>query len=654
MTVLPSSFKKLRLILKQWGLQIWQVNTRIPVIEGGILLVVAGSVYIPLWWGNYPYVHSIGSNVLWTFQYGHQVLSGQGWPRWLEQSFASLGSPTFVFYPPISMIATVPFALLNWPVVDRIIGSISLAIGVMGLGSYGYARTLLKQRWLALLCACLAVLSPYFLINIYIRGALGEMWAMAWIPWILWADAVAQSGSMQSPSSQSSKLGSFCFSTVFTSLGIALVGLSHLPTILLFTGGWLVTPWIRALGLRASWHSLWKGVQRSYPPLFIGLGLASALLLPALLDQDLVNIGFIKANAQPTERFMLVGLWQDPAHLSLPHFTEHDFDSTLTPIFILTLTTWILAVYFNRLQPIQGSGMVLISSSLALVMMTDLSRWVYVWIPPLMSIQFSWRWLALAGAHWPFIWGILLHAQDQSRQAQGRLRLRGLDLGITAVVSLILIQGIWSHIVFWPQKASELNTFFEDRAQLTAEVDLQDRPYQPVDFALLRTQSGDPFMTDVSEYTPRTALGPPHLPPRTFDQVEWIQGHGDSQITQWRPGWRSLLVTHSSGGVLGLRTYAWPGWKVSVRPLESGSLGSQRSGRLELSKDQAQSSSALDPWGRLTVEVPAGDSDIEVSYQGTQSERIGRWLSGLSGLSALLYGRWRGKYERWGGKWKGK
>jgi hypothetical protein len=127
----------------------------------------------------------------------------------------------------------------------------------------------------------------------------------------------------------------------------------------------------------------------------------------------------------------------------------------------------------------------------------------------------------------------------------------------------------------------------------------------------------------VNEYRPRTQkdLG---TPPRTFAEVEWAEGNGALIGVQWRPGSRRFSVDSPTGGRVLVRTAAWLGWEISVN------------GKLSVG-DQAGD------FGRMIVDVPAGKSDVAITYRGTPNQRLGNTISlgTLLVIAGAFAWRWR-------------
>ena len=151
------------------------------ILSAVILIATA-----PMLERSYPITHSTHFNLSWALQYQYQFFAGQAYPRWLEFSNFGFGNATFVFYPPLCMVATLPFRALGLGLVGSLIASMALAMLVFGGGLYRYSDRLFP-RWIAILVAALGILSPYFLVDIYQRGSLGEVWAIALLPWIILA-----------------------------------------------------------------------------------------------------------------------------------------------------------------------------------------------------------------------------------------------------------------------------------------------------------------------------------------------------------------------------------------------------------------------------------------------------------------------------------
>ncbi|MFH1277825.1 MAG: 6-pyruvoyl-tetrahydropterin synthase-related protein [Candidatus Eisenbacteria bacterium] len=148
-----------------------------------VVLLLCGR---PLLTGALPYDHD-GQNSTIRFVYAREA-AGQGsvsW-RWLPGMARGYGYPLLNYYAPL---ATVCGGVL-YGVTD----SLGLAKGLLlflslGAGWVG-VWVWVGARWRgppAALAASLYVLAPYYLLNVFVRGAISETLALSIFPWVLWA-----------------------------------------------------------------------------------------------------------------------------------------------------------------------------------------------------------------------------------------------------------------------------------------------------------------------------------------------------------------------------------------------------------------------------------------------------------------------------------
>jgi len=125
-----------------------------------------------------------------TAELAYLVRQGELYSRWAADFYYGYGYPLFNFYGPLTYYVGVAFAAL--PGVD-LVGGVKavflLGIALAGLGMYALAR----RRWGELggvLAATAYVYAPYLLLfDPYLRGNLAEGFTFALFPWVLWAFA---------------------------------------------------------------------------------------------------------------------------------------------------------------------------------------------------------------------------------------------------------------------------------------------------------------------------------------------------------------------------------------------------------------------------------------------------------------------------------
>ena len=73
----------------------------------------------------------------WSYFWGKQVLEGQLFPKWFDAAFDGLGNTSFIFYPPLMRVTTLPFAILQLSPTLQIKGAIII---LLLLNTYGVIK----------------------------------------------------------------------------------------------------------------------------------------------------------------------------------------------------------------------------------------------------------------------------------------------------------------------------------------------------------------------------------------------------------------------------------------------------------------------------------------------------------------------------------
>ncbi len=104
-------------------------------------------------------------------------------PRWSENFGYGYGMPLFQFYAPFPSYVSSSLYLLGFSLVSSVKVLYLLSTVLAFIGMYLLGKNVL--RWDAgLLASILFVLAPYRAVNLFVRGAISESFAMATYPWI--------------------------------------------------------------------------------------------------------------------------------------------------------------------------------------------------------------------------------------------------------------------------------------------------------------------------------------------------------------------------------------------------------------------------------------------------------------------------------------
>ncbi|MEM9566689.1 MAG: hypothetical protein AAF974_00135 [Cyanobacteria bacterium P01_E01_bin.34] len=610
-------------------------STRIGSRIAAIALLLAGiatAVIAPMAISGYPITHSTHFNLSWVFQYQAQVNGGQWYPRWLEYSNYGFGNPTFAFYPPLCMMATLPFHLMGLDMASSLVASMWLAVVVFTAGTFRYARHFFSASTAAI-AAISAGTMPYLFVDIYQRGAIAEVWGIAAIPWLLWTSHLAIAGNHLVPSNSAPNNSVEPSARRFrwdVLVGVAIAYgfliLSHLPTLLMVTCLWVLLP------LFGSRHR--GNTVRLFCAAFLGGGgWTAAYILPVLTERRLIQVDALTAleEYRPSNRLMLNNL------LSLqPQLTQHWFDRSLLPLWVVSVAlvtaTALVWLWIQHQRPYRSfsvqimAGYWLLISAIALLMTTDVLGWMYPIVPPLQTIQFSWRWMTVLCTTGPLLLAYLLDMAQRHQHAARRLVSA---LIVTVVLAIAAVNITLS--VRTIQHASFDHTTISQFTQLAeAKVFPSEPIQQPQDsFMYWHWRHPDGLgLVDVPEYRHRAvSLAMP--PTRPYPLLEWLDRgddktefaiSGELTLLSWEYGLRHFRATNlgEEPRAVQLRTFFYPGWVASL---------GERSIPIEPSQD-----------GRLQLSIPSGSHEVTVRYRGTIAHRLGLWIGGF--MMTILASRW--------------
>lgn len=191
-------------------------------IHPSMLLLAGAVIYasIPSFRDNIGNYHDTRFHIsrLWNLAYG--LRSGQFPVRCAGYSYNGYGAVTSVFYPDLFLY---PFAvlLLIGASTNYVMQCIFICLNILScLFMYDCAKNILKDRWYAVVSSILYTLAIYRLTDIYVRCALGEAIAFAFLPllirgiWSVWFEDKN--------------------AWPYLTLGVCAIFFSHMLTVLMF------------------------------------------------------------------------------------------------------------------------------------------------------------------------------------------------------------------------------------------------------------------------------------------------------------------------------------------------------------------------------------------------------------------------------------
>jgi hypothetical protein len=285
--------------------------------------------------------------------------TGQFPVRWAAGLDNGYGIPLFTYVYPLPYYLAVPLSALGvspfW--IVKI-----LTIGFLWLGGLGIYCLSPQQRLRSLVAATIYITAPYQLLNVFVRGALGETLALGLIPWVMVIGRRLTSRSLQ----------------WYDPIPMALLLLSHaflgylwLPIYLILT--WTRKSWVKQIVL-----------------ILFAFGLSAWYIIPAI-----TKAGWVVSGATGDYTFAyrdhfvsLLQLLTGPWGYGFSVKGSGDGIS-----FQLGYVIWTLGLILAMTQKVRLKYLLVIGGSLFLMLEPSLKIWEMV--APLALMQFPWRFLVV-------------------------------------------------------------------------------------------------------------------------------------------------------------------------------------------------------------------------------------------------------------------
>ena len=497
--------------------------------------------------------------------------AGQLFPRWAPDLSAGYGQPLFNFNPPLFYYLSAFFHLLGFSFVAAQNLAIFTLLLLAGLGMYLLAGEAFGQRG-GLVSAVAYLFAPYLLVTLYVRHALADFSAFAFIPLAFWGLYRFAQG------------GRFRYLLV-GALSVALLLLSSNPVALVaFPAFWLFLGWLAYAG--RSWRALLRGLWC----LMLGLGLSAFFWLPALVERDFVQTSRL-LEGYLSYRHHFVYLYQfflSPwgYGLSLPGPMD-EMSFAIGSVHLLLVGAALLLILRIRVAAGRASLLVsffLIVLLLAAFLASNASQFLWERAPLLQFLQFPWRFLSLVAVSTAFVCGFpfLLLGPEDRRLANG-------SMGVL-IVALFLIG--------FP------------RARPESFLEVRDVDYSPHTIA-----ARDIAVTTAREYEPTWVRERPQTPAE--ERLTFLEGEGRLSVAWLSPVYYEFHVEITEAARLRVNTFYFPGWTLSVD-------GAER--RVDYSN----------PQGLMEFPLERGEHQVQIHFGDTLVRRWGTRLSLLALFLLLL------------------
>lgn len=521
-------------------------------------------------------------------------------PRWSQNFGFGYGMPLFEFYAPLPYYVGALLFLIGIPMILVLKLLFIIANVMTALGSYKIGKVLFGSTggWVT---AALITLAPYRAVNLYIRGAVSEIWGIMALPWILYGIYLIFNKS---------RYGFLILTLSFVALFLShnLMTMIAVPSVILF---FLIIALQKYSNIRLQ-HSTKKDDLKEKILLptgtlitsgLLSIALSSFYIIPALLENDYTKVKSSVINAYfdyhlhflyirqfITNRWGYGGSEWGPNDgisffLGVPQLLL--LGMLLLILILVVFKSFRNRSYFlnHRMRVMIGIG-ALIGLAINIFMTTEKTLFIWDAIEALHFVQFPWRWLG-PGIIWLGLLGGLTITFIKTKVAR-----------VFFSITFVLLTTIFNASYFMPEEyLSDFNgLYYIEAPRISEHMSIILNDYMPKNVPL----SIMPAKTLVSCYG---------------DAINFNEACPAVKILTERAHEKLLAVTSENELLLTLAIADFPGWIVE---LDGQQQAHNRTGD-----------------GLIQIAVPPGEHTIGARFSGSSIRNI---ADSISLLSLIFFG----------------
>lgn len=508
------------------------------------------------------------------FEMAKALKEGQFPVRWVGDLGYGAGYPLFNFYAPLPYYLGALFYLSGFSAITSAKIIFGLSIIMSSIFMFLFLKKIVGSP-ISMAGSILYLYAPYHALNIYVRGALGELYAYAFIPLLALGISQIFSDYTEHKSGQGILWGT---------LGLSGMILSH--NILGMLGLILLLLMIPVIFIYLSVKKLNLKIILSFSSVVcLSLLITTFFWLPAIAEKHFTNVDSVtQGGSDYRDHFIYLDqLWNSAWGYAGSAPARADGMSFMIGKFHLVLSVFSLALYLIlfKKRKYDNSGSVFLISAvffiLSTFMMLQPSRFIWLLFPFLKYIQFPWRFLNFSLF---FLVLLILYPFTFLELKQKK-----------SLSALVIIFSILFYARFFQPAmyiaSNDANYISSD--SLTGKMSAISDEYLPVDFIKKNSQE----MIDSSNAISNINAG-----------VD-INRFTYKEIT---------INSQEKGEYISPFTF-FPGWEASVN------------GNKIIIKDSL---------GRISLSVPEGVSKLELKFTDTGIRKIANTIS-IFGFFLLVY-----------------
>jgi hypothetical protein len=541
-----------------------------------ILIIVAGAVFtIPAFLSDFYSGHNVLTHLLWSRHFAEQFWSGDLYPRWLMNMNSGLGSPAFFFYFPVPYLFTNLFhlPLLGLDHSGWLQLGLSSASALTLSGIGAYLwLEKLVDRNSAAIGAALYMIMPYHLL---IDLYLRFAFTEFWA--FAWMPLILYCSHLVVEGKRSAILS---YAVIYS-----LLIMTHLPTTLLFSPVAI----LYNLFLCKSNFNL-KLISRIIFANILAFGLSAFYLIPALTTQSNISMNIMNNGLYNySKNFLFSSLNEQPPD---SYYFLSSLNFVTVSVFLIAVLCFYLIGNNNENKSKQKRFWMTISI-FSVFMMLQTSSFAWKALPLLQRIQFPYRMNTVLTVAVTALAAIALSTIFDSRPEK-KLTLNQ-RFALVLFSSFFLSQMIMTVATVYARATGE----WDPEKQRVIKQELDTSP-------------------EVPEYRPRWAVRSLLYGEQQKRPAAVIEG-GNAKVTLWQPRRIVVATAAEKPSYLEIRHLFYPGWSAALDGLKESDLSVRPS-----------------PEGLISVSVPPGHHEIELTLQRQSGEKAGMSISVLSAFIGFL------------------
>lgn len=482
-------------------------------------LILTLTLLWPLVYAPY-FTHHDDVQVIRLFEMNKCIQDGQIPCRWVPDLGGLYGYPIFNYYGPLPYYVGEIF----YGITNKLIDSAKAMFAIAFVGSYIFMFLCSRKIWGekgALISSVFYSFAPYHSVDFYVRGAMGELWAIMFFPAIVWSVFRLR----EKPNLGNSLLLGFFF---------ALLIVSHNLSAMIFSPFLICLIFLLYILEREK-----RILIFAFTGLFSGVALAAFYWIPAFFEKSLVHLETtIEGYFSYTEHFkglrklFLDYSWGYGSSIrEVPGGPKDGLSYQIGPVHLLG---WILSLIAAKLLWVRSKekSLLIIFLSLSILvcvfMIHPRSEFVWRMIQPLWYLQFPWRFLEL------IIFFVSLLAGSFTS-----INVRKVHANII-LAALIILVSIFNFQFFKPQK------FIYENDKQVLSGDSWDRQIK----------------RSIFDYLPIYA----EQPPAELATFRYKTLTGLTNVSEFKEGsdWFEFKAKTTTHTIIRMSQYYFPNWTILV------------------------------------------------------------------------------------------